>query len=58
VNWSDSDRRRPLEVGVRVQAVGALILRYGLVLVIAWIGLMKFTQYEAKGIQHLSRIAH
>jgi uncharacterized membrane protein YkgB len=36
--------------------VGALILRYGLVLVIAWIGLMKFTEYEAKGIQLL--VAH
>jgi reactive chlorine resistance protein C len=28
----------------------------GLVLVIAWIGLMKFTEYEAKGIQPL--VAH
>jgi uncharacterized membrane protein YkgB len=56
VNWSDSERRKPVEVGVRVQRVGALILRYGLVLVIAWIGLMKFTEYEAKGIQPL--VAH
>ena len=42
--------------GVRVQAVGSLVLRYGLVLVIGWIGLMKFTEYEAKGIQPL--VAH
>ena len=33
--------------GVRIQAAGALVLRYGLVLVIGWIGLMKFTGYEA-----------
>ncbi len=30
-----------------------MVLRYGLVLVIAWIGAMKFTEYEAKGIQPL-----
>lgn len=29
------------------------MLRYGLVLVIGWIGLMKFTGYEARGIQPL-----
>ena len=29
-------------------AVGIEILRYGLVLVVGWIGLMKFTGYEAK----------
>jgi uncharacterized membrane protein YkgB len=39
-----------------VQAVGLLVLRYGLVLVIGWIGLMKFTAYEANGIQPL--VAH
>jgi reactive chlorine resistance protein C len=36
-----------------VQAAGAYLLRYGLVLVIAWIGFMKFTAYEAAGIQPL-----
>ena len=41
---------------LRVQAVGSLVLRYDLVLVIGWIGLMKFTAYEAKGIQPL--VAH
>jgi len=35
------------------QIFGAHILRYGLVLVILWIGLMKFTAYEASGIQPL-----
>jgi|SRR5213593_1678765 len=56
VGGSEFDRRRSVEVGVRVQAAGVLILRYGLVLVIAWIGLMKFTEYEARGIQPL--VAH
>jgi len=42
-----------METGLRVQTVGSLVLRYGLVLVIGWIGLMKFTEYEAKGIQPL-----
>jgi reactive chlorine resistance protein C len=36
-----------------VDAVGGLAARYGLVIVIAWFGFMKFTNYEAKGIQPL-----
>jgi len=38
---------------VDLEAAGQLILRYGLVLVVAWIGAMKFTAYEAMGIQPL-----
>ncbi|MBI3215004.1 MAG: DUF417 family protein [Mycobacterium sp.] len=34
-------------------AVGGLLARYGLVVVIGWIGLLKFTSYEAQGIQPL-----
>jgi uncharacterized membrane protein YkgB len=45
-----------MERGLRIQAIGALVLRYGLVLVIGWIGLMKFTAYEATGIQPM--VAH
>jgi reactive chlorine resistance protein C len=44
------------DAGLRIRATGALVLRYGLVLVIGWIGLMKFTGYEAKGIEPL--VAH
>lgn len=33
--------------------LGAHITRYGLVIVIGWIGLMKFTEFEAKGIEPL-----
>ncbi|HEY6246045.1 MAG TPA: DUF417 family protein [Pyrinomonadaceae bacterium] len=36
-----------------VQQVGEFLLRYGLVLILGWIGAMKFTNYEAQGIQAL-----
>src|ERR1700748_1100390 len=66
-SYSSSTRTKPLdainsdsctgvEIGLRVQAFGSLVLRYGLVLVIGWIGLMKFTEYEARGIRPL--VAH
>src|SRR5258708_3375976 len=35
----------------RVEAVGRELARYGLVVVVVWIGLMKFTAYEAEGIR-------
>jgi reactive chlorine resistance protein C len=35
----------------RVEAAGRELARYGLVVVVAWIGLMKFTAYEAEGIR-------
>jgi uncharacterized membrane protein YkgB len=37
----------------RINAVGSFLLRYGLVLVLGWIGAMKFTAYEAEGIKPL-----
>jgi uncharacterized membrane protein YkgB len=37
----------------RVEAVGRELARYGLVVVVGWIGLMKFTGYEAEGIRPL-----
>lgn len=36
--------------------IAGLLARYGLVVVIGWIGLLKFTSYEAQGIQPL--VAH
>ena len=36
-----------------IETVGGLVIRYGLVLVLAWIGAMKFTAYEADGIRAL-----
>src|SRR4051794_31977052 len=35
----------------QVEAVGSELARYGLAVVVAWIGLMKFTAYEAEGIR-------
>jgi uncharacterized membrane protein YkgB len=35
----------------RAEAVGRELARYGLVVVVGWIGLMKFTEYEAEGIR-------
>jgi len=41
------------ETSEKVRAAGVFLLRYGLVLVVGWIGAMKFTAYEASGIQPL-----
>lgn len=35
------------------EKLGALLIRYGLVVVLGWIGAMKFTAYEAEGIRAL-----
>lgn len=35
------------------ESLGAFLIRYGLVLVLGWIGAMKFTAYEAEGIKTL-----
>jgi reactive chlorine resistance protein C len=36
-----------------VEALGEHVVRYGLVVVLVWIGAMKFTAYEAHGIEPL-----
>ncbi|MBA3883619.1 MAG: DUF417 family protein [Chthoniobacterales bacterium] len=33
--------------------MGATVIRYGLVAVLLWVGLLKFTAFEAEGIQGL-----
>ena len=38
-------------ISSQVEAVGRELTRYGLVIVVGWIGLMKFTGYEAEGIR-------
>jgi uncharacterized membrane protein YkgB len=40
-------------LSLTIQTIGIHLVRYGLVLVLAWIGAMKFTAYEANGIQPL-----
>jgi uncharacterized membrane protein YkgB len=38
-------------ISPRVEAAGRELARYGLAVVVGWIGLMKFTAYEAEGIR-------
>ncbi len=46
-----SGRRSPITDATT--RLGGALARYGLVIVIAWFGAMKFTPYEAQGIQPL-----
>ena len=39
--------------GRTLEDIGASILRYGLVIILVWIGALKFTTYEAEAIQGL-----
>ena len=50
-----AQRREPIGATrpERIEAVGRHSVRYGLVLVLLWIGAMKFTVYEAEQIQGL-----
>ena len=41
------------KTSARIKVLGEILLRYGLVLVLGWIGAMKFTAYEAEGIKPL-----
>jgi uncharacterized membrane protein YkgB len=40
-------------MGDRMKSIGLQVSRYGLVIVLLWIGGMKFTAYEAEGIKPL-----
>ncbi len=39
--------------GIGLERLGAGIIRYGLVIVLLWVGFLKFTPYEAEGIKPL-----
>ena len=43
----------PTGVDGAIKKLGEFLIRYGLVLVLVWIGAMKFTAYEAAGIKTL-----
>ncbi len=47
---------RTAVVPVTIEDIGREIVRWGLIVVLTWIGAMKFTAYEAMGIQPL--VAH
>ena len=46
----ETDRTAP---GFALENIGAHVIRYGLAAVLIWVGLLKFTAYEAEGIQGL-----
>jgi reactive chlorine resistance protein C len=50
IDLNSAQARRTVSM---IDAVAPVVGRYGLVVVIAWIGALKFTAYEAKGIQPL-----
>ena len=54
-SWSGIERRQHAvstgAAGVDVKHVGEVVMRYGLAAVFLWIGLLKFTAYEAKNIE-------
>jgi len=41
------------ETGAKLMRMGEFVMRYGLAVVFLWIGLLKFTAYEAKNIEGL-----
>lgn len=52
---ADEQGPRPLSLvttrwGERLELYGTFLLRYGLVIVLLWVGALKFTAYEAEGI--------
>lgn len=50
------DGMESANMGVTLESVGAKVIRYGLVAILLWVGALKFTAYEAEGIQGL--VAH
>ncbi|MDQ6622426.1 MAG: DUF417 family protein [Verrucomicrobiota bacterium] len=39
------------ELAYKLERIGAAVIRYGLAAVLLWVGSLKFTAYEAEGIQ-------
>jgi reactive chlorine resistance protein C len=53
IDFMDATIESRTNLASQVQALGKFIVRYGLVLILLWIGAMKFTAYEAQGIEPL-----
>lgn len=47
------ERTGSFDLPLTLESVGAKIIRYGLVIILLWVGALKFTAYEAEGIQGL-----
>jgi len=41
------------DLGLTLESIGEKAIRYGLVVILLWVGALKFTAYEAEGIQGL-----
>ena len=41
------------DLGRTLESVGAKVIRYGLVIILLWVGALKFTAYEAEAVQGL-----
>jgi len=41
--------------GFKLKNIGEIIIRYGLVVILIWVGALKFTTYEAEGIKPSSK---
>jgi len=41
-------------MAARLETTGAAIIRYGLVILLLWIGMFKFTAYESEGVKKLA----
>ena len=49
-----ASRALPIEhAGLDLERAGVILLRYGLAAILLWVGGLKFTEYEAKGIEPL-----
>lgn len=47
------DRVDTRDLGYKLESIGAKVIRYGLVVILLYVGSLKFTAYEAEGIQGL-----
>jgi len=52
-NAQDIEHTNTEGLGYTLENLGANIIRYGLVIILLWVGALKFTAYEAEGIQGL-----
>lgn len=50
---ANNDTVQGVSLDVTLTRIGGVLTRYGLALVIGWIGVLKFTAYEAHGIEPL-----
>ena len=52
-NVERMERSDNSDVGRTLKGIGEQFIRYGLVVILLWVGALKFTAYEAEGIQGL-----